>query len=292
MVEPIDACVFCIVSNNQVSTILQQTTYIDPSIKTDGFIHFCRYDQVGEVVNSFYPQAEDLMLLVIDVSLLQSELRYEAPVGNLLSDTLKEDAFPHLYGPLNVDAIIDVVDLKSFNNKPVHPDTASILRHYRFDRLPVEGTLFKSTWRSTQQTAENGPAGTAMIGVYSNTPQSLSCFHKLDYDEVWHVYGGDPFTLYLLYPDGKTEDIVMGPNPLEGQLVQYVIPAGVWQAGCLNDGGRYALFGCTMAPGFTGTCFVAGLASDLSELYPSKVGIIQKLSVNGHQESMPEGFAT
>jgi len=290
-------CVFCIASPEMAADILQQTEYEHPSVKEEGFMHLCQPHQVSQVVNTFYPGATDLKLLVIDVSLLKAELIYEGAVGDFSDDDLvraffSSESFPHLYGALNVDAIIDVVDVNRFNQKPIHQDTVAMLRHYRFERLPVEGTLFKSTWRANQENTNGDPAGTAMIGLYANEPESLSCFHKLDFDEVWHAYSGDPFTLYLLYPNGETEEILMGTNPTAGQLVQYVIPAGVWQAGCLNDGGRYALFGCTMAPGFTGTCFEAGLADELIKQYPSKADIINKLSVNGHQTNMPDGFAT
>jgi predicted cupin superfamily sugar epimerase len=297
MTQPIKNCVFCIASQELASEILQQTEYKHPSVKEEGFMHLCLPHQVNEVVNTFYPGATDLKLLVIDVSLLDAKLIYEGAAGDFSDDDLvrtffSTESFPHLYGALNVDAIVDVVDVSRFNQKPIHPDTVAMLRHYRFERLPVEGTLFKSTWRATQENENGEPAGTAMIGLYANEPESVSCFHKLDFDEVWHAYNGDPFTLYLLYPDGKTKEILMGTNPIAGEHVQYVIPAGVWQAGCLNDGGRYALFGCTMAPGFTGTCFEAGLADELIKQYPSKTAIIKKLSVNGHQTNMPEGFAT
>ncbi|GHB70983.1 hypothetical protein GCM10008107_20590 [Psychrosphaera saromensis] len=290
-------CVFCIASPELATDILQQTEYEHPSVKEEGFMHLCQPHQVSEVVNTFYPGATDLKLLVIDVSLLNAQLIYEGAAGDFSDDDLvraffSTESFPHLYGALNVDAIIDVVNVNRFNQKPIHQDTVAMLRHYRFERLPVEGTLFKSTWRSNQENTNGDPAGTAMIGLYANEPDSLSCFHKLDFDEVWHAYNGDPFTLYLLYPDGRTEEILMGTNPTAGQHVQYVIPAGVWQAGCLNDGGRYALFGCTMAPGFTGACFEAGLADELIKQYPDKAQIIKKLSVNGHETNMPHGFAT
>lgn len=296
MTHSTETCIFCIASPELTAEILAQTEYEHPSVAEEGFMHLCRPHQVSEVVNAFYPGATDLKLLVIDTSLLSSKLIYENAIGDFSDNDLSRDffnteSFPHLYGALNVDAIIDVVDVNRFNQQPIHPDTVAMLRHYRFERLPVEGTLFKSTWRAEHKSIDKGPAGTAMIGLYANEPESVSCFHKLDYDEVWHVYGGDTFTLYLLYPDGKTEDVVMGSNIAEGEQIQYVIPAGVWQAGCLNEGGRYALFGCTMAPGFTGSCFEAGLADELIKQYPSKKDIIQKLSVNEHETTMPEGFA-
>lgn len=284
-------CLFYIAPEHEVTEIFQNEKYFCPSLESEGFIHLCIQQQVELVRNKFFDNIADLKLVIIDASLLESEVVYEGAAAND-SDDLKSEFFPHLYGPLDRNAIVDVVDLKRFNHKSIHPDTLSILRHYRFNRLPVEGTLYKSTWRSIKNTHLGGPCGTAMIGLYCNVPESVSCFHKLEYEEVWHVYGGDPFTLYLLYPDGSTTEISMGTDISKGQLIQCVIPAGVWQAGCLDEGGRYALFGCTMSPGFTGDCFEAGVAEELIELYPTKREIILKLSVNGHQKNMPIGFAT
>lgn len=175
-------------------------------------------------------------------------------------------------------------------NNTIHPDTERIIRHYQLDRLPVEGTLFKNTYCSSVKTDKGKPAGTAMIGLYSENPLSVSCFHRLRYDEVWHVYGGDPFRLILLYPDGSSEDIIMGTDPLKGQRVQLVVPANTWQAGCILPGGRYALFGCTMAPGFNGEDFEAAVPEELIRQYPERSEDIIRLSVNGHETKMPEGF--
>ncbi len=173
----------------------------------------------------------------------------------------------------------------------IHADTQALLDHYPFDRLPVEGTLFCSTYRSAQNQSDGTPICTAMIGMYAEEPLSVSCFHRLLYDELWHVYGGDPFLLILLYADGSSEEVLMGTDPLKGQQVQYLIPAGAWQAGCIVPGGRYALFGCTMAPGFTGDCFEAGIADELITQYPDRAADIRRLSVNGDQAFMPPGYA-
>lgn len=160
-------------------------------------------------------------------------------------------------------------------------------------RLPVEATSFVSTYRSEANTATGGPVGTAMIGLYSNDPPSRSLFHRLDFDEVWHFYVGDPLRLVLLYPDGSSADVVMGSDVLAGQVVQYVIPAGVWQAGELVAGGSWALFGCTMAPGFTGTCFEGGHVSDVLATHPDREADIRNLGIpDDHDGSMPSGFAT
>ena len=172
----------------------------------------------------------------------------------------------------------------------MHPSVKSLIEHYHFQPLPVEGTLFVSTYRSSQEYEQGKPVGTAMIGMYCDEPRSVSLFHKLKYDEVWHFYGGDPLRLVLLYPDGTSKDVIMGSDPGKGQLVQFVIPAGVWQAGHMLEGGRYALFGCTVAPGFTDDIFEGGTWEKLSALYPERVAEISRFCVRGGT-NMPEGFA-
>ncbi|MFO7321026.1 MAG: DUF952 domain-containing protein [Chloroflexota bacterium] len=89
--------------------------YKGDTLQTQGFIHFSRPDQILQVANNFYAGRNDLVLLVVDTKRLTSELRWEAPVhagGNGPKADEAEDLYPHLYGPLNVDAVIRVVDFK------------------------------------------------------------------------------------------------------------------------------------------------------------------------------------
>ena len=172
------------------------------------------------------------------------------------------------------------------------PDIAALIAHFGLTPLPSEGTLFTSTWRSTGELPEGGPHGTAMIGLYCSDPVSHSRFHRLPVDEVWHFYSGDPLRLILLFPDGRSRDVVMGADPLQGHLVQFVVPAGVWQAGHLVPGGSYALFGCTMAPGFTASMYEGGTRDALLTAYPSSAADIARLGCEAHDTRMPSGFAT
>ncbi len=181
--------------------------------------------------------------------------------------------------------------LSKADEKIMHPDALALLRHFEFDRLPVEGTFCKNTYRSAQKINAGTPIGTAMIGMYCNNPLSVSCFHRLKYDEIWHVYGGDPFELIMLHPDGTGEKIRMGGNSIHGDKVQWVVPANTWQAGSLLPGGRYALFGCTMAPGFSSSGFEAAIAGELIAKYPVFSDDITRLSVNGIETRMPDGFS-
>ena len=174
----------------------------------------------------------------------------------------------------------------------MHPKVKTLIDHYKLEPLPTEGTLFVSTYRSQQEFGDGKPFGTAMIGLYCSEPRSVSLFHRLPVDEVWHFYGGDPLRLVLLYPDGSSKDVIMGNDPLNGQLVQFVIPAGVWQAGHMLAGGRYSLFGCTLAPGFTGEMFEGGTRDQLLDLYPERADDINLLGCSADKTSMPKGFAS
>jgi predicted cupin superfamily sugar epimerase len=69
-----------------------------------------------------------------------------------------------------------------------------------------------------------------------------------------------------------------------GQRVQFRVPAGTWQAGELLPGGRYALFGCTMAPGFTPECFRASPAGPLVAGWPDRAADIERLAIDEASE--------
>ena len=152
----------------------------------------------------------------------------------------------------------------------MHPDVQALIVRHGLRPLPVEGTLFVETWRSRQTLPDGASAGTAMLGLYCDDPPSHSLFHRLTTDEVWHYHGGDPLRLILLHPDGRSEDIVLGADGRHGQKVQHVVPAGTWQAGHLVRGGIYALYGCTLAPGFSMERFEAGDRESLLRQYPDR----------------------
>lgn len=170
-------------------------------------------------------------------------------------------------------------------------DITQLIQHYQLEPLPAEQTLFKSTYRSRREYQSGKPAGTAIIALYCAEPASVSLFHRLPEDEIWHFYAGDPFRLVLLYADGSSEDVIMGSKPLAGQHVQFTVPAGVWQAGHMIEGGEYSLFGCTMAPGFTDDMYEGGLRANLLSIYPDRQKDIELLGCAVDQTYMPEGSA-
>ncbi len=91
----------------------QTGEYRTASLAKDGFIHLSQRHQVLGVANAFYAGQTDLVILVVETTHLKAELKYEAPVHPTVSDFAPspENRFPHLYGPLNFDAVVRVVDL-------------------------------------------------------------------------------------------------------------------------------------------------------------------------------------
>lgn len=85
--------------------------YAPPSLHSEGFIHFADAQQVLRVANAFYRDVPGLLLLAVDPARVQADIRYEAPQhpdGRPASDTEKAERFPHGYGALNLDAVMQV----------------------------------------------------------------------------------------------------------------------------------------------------------------------------------------
>ena len=114
--------------------------------------------------------------------------------------------------------------------------------------LPGEGGWFRQTWIAPGSEPGATPVGTAIY--YLVTPDSWSALHRLQDDEVFHFYLGDPCTMLTVSPDGELQEIRLGSDIGAGDYVQHVVPAGWWQGTQLARGGRWALLGTTMAPGF------------------------------------------
>jgi len=83
--------------------------YQADSLASEGFIHFSKPEQALDTANRYYDGRKDLQLLWVDPAELVAELRWETSHG---------DVYPHLYGSLNLSAVVHV---SSFT-----PDTSGI----------------------------------------------------------------------------------------------------------------------------------------------------------------------
>lgn len=82
-------------------------TYRADSLETEGFIHCSRLTQVLWVADAFYRGQTGLVLLCIDPERVSTEIRYETVEGVPI-----ENDFPHLYGALNLDAVVRMVNFE------------------------------------------------------------------------------------------------------------------------------------------------------------------------------------
>src|SRR5262245_1225341 len=149
---------------------------------------------------------------------------------------------------------------------------------------PVEGGYFAETYRSADVLPKavlprNGgdrSLGTAIY--YLLTPATVSAMHRLPTDEVFHFYLGDPVRQLQLGSDGGGREVLLGTDLAAGQRPQVVVPGGVWQGAVLEPGGRFALLGATMAPGFDYADYQAGDRAELTARYPDFAELIGRLT--------------
>ena len=149
-----------------------------------------------------------------------------------------------------------------------------LIQHYSMELLDGEHTFFSECYHSPKRNEEGKLLASTMYGLYCKEPKSYSDFHKLSHEEIWTFLEGDPFTLYLLYEDGSVDTITLGSDLASGQLLQYTVPVGVMQAGCLNPGGEYALYSCTVVPAFDWQCFTMAEKEEILRKYGEKKEII------------------
>ena len=78
---------------------------ITSSLNEVGFIHATAPDQTMDVIARFTDQ-KDVILLFIDAERVQSPVKFEAARSG------REGLFPHIYGPLNVDAVYSIANVE------------------------------------------------------------------------------------------------------------------------------------------------------------------------------------
>ena len=91
------------------ATTVRMGHYLPPAARLEGFIHLSTVEQVEESARQFFRNVTDLLLLTVDAAQLGASLKWE-------------NAFPHLYGPLPVMAVLAVegvsLDAAGYPNLP------------------------------------------------------------------------------------------------------------------------------------------------------------------------------
>lgn len=164
-------------------------------------------------------------------------------------------------------------------------DARKIIEALNLEPLPLEGGYFRRTYES-QEWVEAGESGgrqrsrrrVATAIYYLITQEAFSAMHRLASDEIFHFYLGDPVEMLKLYPDGTGEIVMIGADLRAGMSPQVVVPRGVWQGSRLAPGGRFALLGTTVAPGFEYEDYEHGDREALTRQYPAYRAVIESLT--------------
>ena len=142
--------------------------------------------------------------------------------------------------------------------------------------LPEEGGFYFESFRSKIEVEvdfmgngvkEKKRASTCIY--YLVTPEDFSALHKVKSDEVFHFYLGDPVEMFQV-DDKGTRKILIGSDILNGETPQVIVPAGMWQGTRLKEGGKFALMGTTVSPGFEYVDFELASREEMLKMFPSQ----------------------
>lgn len=135
-----------------------------------------------------------------------------------------------------------------------------------------EGGYYRRVFESALR-LPNGRLASSAI-VFLLPAGQVSRWHRVDADELWHFYEGDPLELLLAESPASIQRLVLGPLAADA-LPQRAVPAHAWQAA--RPLGSYSLVGCTLAPAFefSGFCLLSDTPQAqldwplLADIYPA-----------------------
>ena len=150
-----------------------------------------------------------------------------------------------------------------------------LIAHFALAPHP-EGGFYRRTYCSSgtipQAALSSGFAGPRPFGtaiLFLLREGDYSRLHRIRQDEIWHFYLGGPLRLALLGPDGAAREVMLGQKPLDGQHLQYAVPAGFWFGATPCPGSGFSLVGCTVSPGFDFADLKLGRRKELLATFPA-----------------------
>ncbi|GAC1419699.1 MAG: hypothetical protein NVSMB62_12750 [Acidobacteriaceae bacterium] len=151
---------------------------------------------------------------------------------------------------------------------------------------PCEGGWFTRTYESGEMLAPSAFAdGRYSAARYTGTaiyyllePDTFSEMHLLQSDELFHFYAGDTVEMLQLSPNGAGSTVRIGADLRAGERPQVLVPRGIWQGSRLAPGGRWALLGCTVVPGFDFDDYQSGSRAELIAQWPAFAAEISQLT--------------
>ncbi|MDR3051703.1 MAG: cupin domain-containing protein [Oscillospiraceae bacterium] len=165
-----------------------------------------------------------------------------------------------------------------------HITPEQIKAHFHMIPLQGEGGVFCQTYISDEILpgavipGRDGEHTICSAILYLLSGNTFSRMHRLPSEEIFHFYMGDPVEMLQLYPDGTGRVVRMGQNILDGETVQTTVPRGAWQGTRLVPGGKWALLGTCMAPGYCARDYEDGDLKKLLAQYPAHAELLRVLA--------------
>jgi predicted cupin superfamily sugar epimerase len=148
-----------------------------------------------------------------------------------------------------------------------------------------EGGYFKETYRSKELINQDclpekfeGDRNISTAIYYLLERGNFSAFHRIKSDECWHFYAGETLLVHIITTSGSYTCIKLGNRINEGEMFQYVVPAGAWFAAEPAATTSFAFVGCTVAPGFDFEDFEMADKRTLLNHYPLNSDVINRLA--------------
>lgn len=99
-----DPFIYHITTKEQWAVAQRLGRYESGTLGTEGFTHCSREAQVAGVLDRYYKGKTGLIKLRIALEKVTAPVRFE------IASSVNE-AFPHIYGPLNLDAVVETIEL-------------------------------------------------------------------------------------------------------------------------------------------------------------------------------------
>ncbi|MFT6971541.1 MAG: putative cupin superfamily sugar epimerase [Roseivirga sp.] len=147
-----------------------------------------------------------------------------------------------------------------------------------------EGGFYAETYRSKDRLHESKLPdryrssrvfGTSIYFLLST--ESVSNFHRLNSDEIWHFHAGGTAKVHIISPQGNYSFKMIGSDLEADEQLQLIIPKHHWFAAEIVSG-DFILVGCTVAPGFEFEDFHLADRSELASVYPNHKTLIERFT--------------
>lgn len=124
----------------------------------------------------------------------------------------------------------------------------------KLEMLPhPEGGFYKECFRSKQSIQFPDFEGERSVSTsiyFLLEKGQTSTLHRIKSDEIWYFHDGQTLEIIELDEQGNEKITLLGKNLMSGEVLQHVVPAGIWFGARLAPNSEFCLVGCQVSPGF------------------------------------------